>query len=192
MANATSLSAVLDLGASEPSQDLAGLQALVGSETRALPLRGNRAAGTRTAVFTQHPGGPIEDPHEVVFQTEAPKHLYRCFLEDLAKGRVPGSGRRDEPQLSALRLTSALHLVETESEKVLRRRRILAIRACSHHSFEPGALGVIHLDEAHGELALEDAHHLPEELEGPPAVSLDQLKIDEVSRPNVLPLDANA
>ncbi|MEL6186299.1 MAG: hypothetical protein AAFU79_16870, partial [Myxococcota bacterium] len=89
VANATSLSAVLDLGAPEPSQDLVGLQALVGSETRSLPLRGNRAQGMRTAVFTQHPGDPIEDPHEVVFQTEAPKHLYRCFLEDVAQGRVP-------------------------------------------------------------------------------------------------------
>ena len=32
-------------------------------------------------VVVQHKGDGIEDGHEVLYQTEAPKHQYRCFLE---------------------------------------------------------------------------------------------------------------
>ncbi|HVM96217.1 MAG TPA: hypothetical protein VMT89_07495, partial [Candidatus Acidoferrales bacterium] len=43
-------------------------------------------SGCITAVLTQHPGDGIEDGHEVVFQTEPPKHQYRCFLKTLLNG----------------------------------------------------------------------------------------------------------
>ena len=35
----------------------------------------------------------------MVFQTEGPKHEYRCFLESLAKGtpRVPAPGQAMDP-----------------------------------------------------------------------------------------------
>ncbi len=39
--------------------------------------------------MVQHAEDGIEDGHEVVFQTEAPKHQYRCFLESLARGETP-------------------------------------------------------------------------------------------------------
>jgi hypothetical protein len=42
-----------------------------------------------TAVVVQHPKNKIEDGHEVVFQTEAPKRQYRGFLKGLAQGDVP-------------------------------------------------------------------------------------------------------
>lgn len=52
-----------------------------------------------TAVLTQHAEDGIEDGHEVVFQTEAPKHEYRCFLEGLKTGApiVPGPGAALDP-----------------------------------------------------------------------------------------------
>ena len=52
-----------------------------------------------TAVLTQHAEDGIEDGHEVVFQTEAPKHEYRCFLEGLKTGApiVPGPGGALDP-----------------------------------------------------------------------------------------------
>ena len=61
----------------------------VGAGTRPLPVQGNRAGGAATRVLTQHPEGPVEGGHEVVFQTEPPKRQYRCFLGDWADGRVP-------------------------------------------------------------------------------------------------------
>lgn len=88
VANATSLAARLDLGGA-PTASHEGLLDLVGAAATSLPAGGNRDRGQRTAVLTQHPGDPVEDPHEVVFQTEAPKRQYRCFLRDLAAGRVP-------------------------------------------------------------------------------------------------------
>ena len=47
----------------------------------------------------QHPGDGIEDGHEVMFQTEAPKHQYRCFLQGFAHGAptVPPDGAADAP-----------------------------------------------------------------------------------------------
>ncbi len=50
-------------------------------------------------MVVQHPGDAIEDGHEVVFQTEPPKHQYRCFLLSFAKGlpKVPPDDTADAP-----------------------------------------------------------------------------------------------
>jgi hypothetical protein len=52
-----------------------------------------------TAVVSQFPGDGIEDGHEVVFQTDPPKHAYRCFLLGLVAGlpRVPTLGAPFDP-----------------------------------------------------------------------------------------------
>lgn len=95
IANAGSLSFGLDLGGDaldEAHPDLAELRPLgpllplVGGARIALPAGGNRAA---TRIVVQHPEDGIEDGHEVLFQTEAPKREYRCVLADLAAGRTP-------------------------------------------------------------------------------------------------------
>ncbi len=52
-----------------------------------LPVSGN--AGNLTRVVSQNLGDTIEDGHETNFQTERPKQLYRCFLSDVAAGKVP-------------------------------------------------------------------------------------------------------
>jgi len=94
MANATSLSHGLDLAgealdvehpdlaAFRPLRDLLDL---VDGDVLDLPATAN-AAGGRTAVVVQHPEDGIEDGHEVWFQTEAPKHQTRCFLEGWLEG----------------------------------------------------------------------------------------------------------
>ncbi len=96
MANASSLSFGLDMGgdpldASAPElAQFTPLEALLdtsGGQVRSLPVSGNRD-GT-TMVVVQHPEDGIEDGHEVVFQTEAPKAEYRCFLQTLAAGETP-------------------------------------------------------------------------------------------------------
>ncbi len=87
IANATSLAFGLDLAtpaldATHPDLDaFTPLEALLpfsGRSTITLPATAN--ADPRTAVVVQHPEDPIEDGHEVVFQTDPPKHQYRCFL----------------------------------------------------------------------------------------------------------------
>jgi hypothetical protein len=96
IANATSLSFGLDLaGVEHDTEDdprLAGelpigpLLPLDGRKMIALPAMANVAigggggGGSVTAVLTQHPEDGIEDGHEVVFQTDPPKHEYQCFL----------------------------------------------------------------------------------------------------------------
>ena len=62
-------------------------------------MSGNR--GGTTAVVVQHLGDGIEDAHEVLFQTEAPKHEYRCFLESFLRGtpRVLAGVSADAPCL---------------------------------------------------------------------------------------------
>ena len=96
IANASSLAFGLDLGgppldASEPRLEsfvpLASRLPLVGRGPVDLPASGNREGVT--AIVTQHLEGPIEDGHEVVFQTEGPKAEYRCFLETLARDEPP-------------------------------------------------------------------------------------------------------
>jgi pimeloyl-ACP methyl ester carboxylesterase len=72
---------------------LANLQALT------LPMAANIDAAT-TALVIQHPGDGIEDGHEVVFQTDPPKHQYRCFLVGFAHDvapNVPPDGAADDP-----------------------------------------------------------------------------------------------
>lgn len=107
IANATSLSFGLDLGgmsldAGHPDLTaFAPLEAVlphVGREAVTLPVSGNRDA--TTVVVVQHAEGPIEDGHEVVFQTEGPKHQYRCFLESYridGTPTVPVSGGLSSP-----------------------------------------------------------------------------------------------
>jgi hypothetical protein len=108
IANATSLSLGLDAAgplydASSPEEQMLGQVPLadrlplVGHTTLTLPVSGN--AGGTTAVVVQHLGDGIEDGHEVMFQTPAPKHQYRCFLSSFARGvpTVPSDGAEDDP-----------------------------------------------------------------------------------------------
>jgi hypothetical protein len=113
IANSTSLSFGLDeAGPAYDADDaeekmlnqtpLGALLSFAGRKAISLPTSGNvTSAGgaTATAVVVQHPGDMIEDGHEVVFQTEAPKHQYRCFLQSFAKGTpsVPPDGAADAP-----------------------------------------------------------------------------------------------
>lgn len=93
IANASSLSLGLDL-AGDPldaeTAELASLRplepllAFSGRERVKYPVQGNH--GKATAVVVQHVEDGIEDGHEVVFQTEAPKLQYRCFLRSLLLG----------------------------------------------------------------------------------------------------------
>ena len=98
IANAFSLATGLDLAG--PALDaqsaelvalgqrsVATLLALSGKQPLPLPVSGNHAG--LTAVVVQNMGDGIEDGHEANFQTERPKQLYRCFLADLAAGKVP-------------------------------------------------------------------------------------------------------
>ncbi len=93
IANTTSLSLGLDLAgpelddAGDPRLDgqtpLGPLLPLVGRAVIPLPASGNveiagRAAAT--AVVIQYAEDGLEDGHEVVFQTAAPKRHYQCFL----------------------------------------------------------------------------------------------------------------
>ncbi len=106
IANTTSLSVGLDL-AGTPLDDnpeyvdqlrALDLLPLVGRGATGLPASGN-VNGT-TAVVIQHPSDGIEDGHEVVFQTDPPKHQYRCFLQSwLARGTpvVLPDGPADAP-----------------------------------------------------------------------------------------------
>lgn len=63
-----------------------------------LPATANIDADT-TAVVVQQKEDGIEDGHEVVFQTEPPKHMYRCFLASLLSGTptVPAPAAEDAP-----------------------------------------------------------------------------------------------
>jgi hypothetical protein len=113
IANATSLSFGLDLAGTELDTEsdprLAGelalgpLLPLIGRGAIAMPVSGNvHLAGgrTATAIVTQHHEDGIEDGHEVLFQTDGPKHEYQCFLASwLATGTpsVPVDAARDAP-----------------------------------------------------------------------------------------------
>jgi hypothetical protein len=109
IANATSLA--LGLDAAGPLYDadsaeeqslaevpLAARLPLAGRSVLTLPASGNVAPST-TALVVQHPGDDVEDGHEVVFQTDAPKHQYRCFLAGFVRGTptVPPDGAADDP-----------------------------------------------------------------------------------------------
>ena len=102
IANATSLALGLDLAggsldADDPELDrftpLVELLPLVDGTTRELPASANRDDGGVTRIVTQHAEDGVEDGHEVVFQLDAPKAEYRCFLASLARGEVPTVSR---------------------------------------------------------------------------------------------------
>lgn len=93
IANATSLSLALDLAGTPLDAGTAEIAALrplepllvfTGRARVDFPVQGNH--GAATAVVVQHREDGIEDGHEVVFQTEAPKLQYRCFLRSLLHG----------------------------------------------------------------------------------------------------------
>ncbi|TNE43234.1 MAG: hypothetical protein EP343_34055 [Deltaproteobacteria bacterium] len=100
IANSLSLALGLDLAgesldAKDSSLDifqpLKDILPSLGRKVLSFPVSGNRKVkdSSVTAVVVQHKQGSIEDGHEVVFQTEGPKHQYRCFLESLRAGKVP-------------------------------------------------------------------------------------------------------
>jgi hypothetical protein len=66
-----------------------------------LPATANLSStmGKVTGVLTQNQGDGLEDGHEVVFQTEGPKHQYGCFLKGLLTGTptVPTPGKAFDP-----------------------------------------------------------------------------------------------
>ncbi|HEX7602452.1 MAG TPA: hypothetical protein VF316_12640 [Polyangiaceae bacterium] len=103
IANGMSLSLGLDLAGAEldltnpelvARPELTPLANVLGYAKRTkltLPASANFAKDV-TAIVVQHPEDGLEDGHEVMFQTEAPKSEYRCFLQSLAQGgaaRVP-------------------------------------------------------------------------------------------------------
>jgi hypothetical protein len=109
IADSTSLSLGLDEAGSAydaGNAELAGLGQpvlatqlpLVGRSVVSLPVANNAGSNT-TAVVIQHPADGIEDGHEVIFQTEPPKHQYRCFLASWLAGTpsVPSDGSEDDP-----------------------------------------------------------------------------------------------
>jgi hypothetical protein len=110
IANALSLAIGLDLAgpardadnaelAADLQTPLATLLPLAGRRALALPASGNLvlAGAHETAVVVQWPGDGVEDGHEVIFQTDAPKLQYRCFLQSFARGAasVPAGGPAD-------------------------------------------------------------------------------------------------
>ncbi|MFO0549468.1 MAG: hypothetical protein U0271_13840 [Polyangiaceae bacterium] len=111
IANATSLSFGLDLAGDEIDDDveeiadlphLGDLLPFSGAHAISLPATANTmslAGEPATAVVTQNPEDGIEDGHEVMFQTDPPKHAYACFLAGLLSGapRVPSPGARFDP-----------------------------------------------------------------------------------------------
>lgn len=99
IAQATSLSMGLDLVGVDLAAQHTELEAmqqphlsqmlpLVGGKVLPFPVAGNGKDG-RTRVVVHNPGDGMEDGHEVNFQTARPKSQYRCFLADLAAGKVP-------------------------------------------------------------------------------------------------------
>jgi hypothetical protein len=103
IANAMSLSLGLDLlgkPLDDTSAELADagdptLESVIGFSTgkplMTYPVAGNRTSQGQklTTIVTQHPSDGIEDGHEMVFQTDAPKREYRCFLQTWAAGQTP-------------------------------------------------------------------------------------------------------
>jgi len=61
--------------------------ALIGRGEVSRPVAGNR--DSRTAIVVQLPEDGIEDGHEVFFQRADARHLWGCWLFDVAAGRVP-------------------------------------------------------------------------------------------------------
>jgi hypothetical protein len=103
IANSLSLSLGLDAAGPLYDADNAEEQSLAQPTLASrLPLVGRGVIALPAAhagVVVQHPGDAIEDGHEVVFQTEAPQHQYRCFLSSFAAGApmVPADAAADAP-----------------------------------------------------------------------------------------------
>ena len=107
IANAVSLAMGLDLAgpaldAQSPElvalgqRSLDAMLPLFGRAPMPLPVSANAGPGDdtsgsawATAVVVQNFGDSVQDGHEANFQTERPKQLYRCFLADIAAGKVP-------------------------------------------------------------------------------------------------------
>jgi hypothetical protein len=66
-----------------------------GAATLALPITANRNG--QTHVVAQYPYDAIEDGHQVVFQLDAPKHRYKCFLSASGAPVVTDAGAADDP-----------------------------------------------------------------------------------------------
>ncbi len=86
---ANALSLALGADAAGPALEPTLTEVLPFSGRGAIDLPASDNRGDRTVVVVQHAQDPIEDGHEVVFQLEAPKYQYRCFLESLAAGGPP-------------------------------------------------------------------------------------------------------
>jgi hypothetical protein len=110
IADALSLALGLDLAGAELDSTVAEvadlsplgpLLPLVDRGPISLPASGNVVvpAGAATAVVIQHAEDGFEDGHEVVFQTAAPQHEYRCFLATFVAGTpvVPQGLSSDAP-----------------------------------------------------------------------------------------------
>jgi hypothetical protein len=95
IADAISLSLGLDLAGTPLDNGTSATYVLAysGRHTIPLPASSNATPGV-TAIVVQHPADGIEDGHEVVFQTEPPKHEYKCFRASLLAGTtsVPNGG----------------------------------------------------------------------------------------------------
>jgi hypothetical protein len=91
IAAATSLSLGLDLGGTPLDATLPPLLPFATRAELELPIEGNRSIDGMnvTAVVVQHPEDGIADGHEVVFQTEPPKHEIRCFLDAFRRDAPP-------------------------------------------------------------------------------------------------------
>jgi pimeloyl-ACP methyl ester carboxylesterase len=100
IANALSLPLGLDLAGDSLDRENAETAHFVPLDARlhelgrsaiGFPVSGNRDVGGSpvTRVVVQNAEDGIEDGHEVVFQTDAPKALYRCFLSTFAEGAIP-------------------------------------------------------------------------------------------------------
>jgi hypothetical protein len=116
IANSLSMPLKLDLAGTELDTTNAELQMLgeptltsmfpfSGQTNIQFPVQGNfmptGGGSPVTAIVVQHPSDGIEDGHEVVFQTDAPKNEYRCFLKSYAPGgpapKVPMGTTPDAP-----------------------------------------------------------------------------------------------
>jgi hypothetical protein len=92
IANATSASLGLDLAGAPLDNNPAYVDQmqvmqvlpLVGRGQISQPASGN--VPPATLVLVQQPGDALEDGHEVIFQTDPPKHQYRCYLQTWLSG----------------------------------------------------------------------------------------------------------
>ncbi|WP_281645662.1 hypothetical protein [Parendozoicomonas sp. Alg238-R29] len=75
-----------ELNVSETEQLLPDLKT-AGYQQWFSPVSGNRDG--RTVAVVRYPEDGIKSGHHVVFQQEAARHQYGCFLENIAEGRVP-------------------------------------------------------------------------------------------------------